>query len=100
MELKKFQVEWNRSLELGVAKLIVKNDDDGAIDLDNDGVADEIEEVCRAAGPMRGVSCRTEEHERCLLSYRGACAMPLVVPRSMRGASCRTEEHERCLLSY
>ena len=44
-EFRRFEQDWKLVLELGVAKLIVKSDDEGAADVDGDGIADEIAEV-------------------------------------------------------
>ena len=44
-EFKRFSSDFARVLELGIDRLITKNDDGGAEDLNNDGMADEVEDV-------------------------------------------------------
>lgn len=41
----RFISDWQSMLRLGLGKMIVKNDDDGAMDEDEDGVPDEVEDV-------------------------------------------------------
>ena len=36
--LARFRAEWNRALELGVVKMVLSHDDDGAADEDGDGI--------------------------------------------------------------
>lgn len=45
VELKRFNVDWQQAVELGVAKLIDKRDDDGFVDDDGDGISNEVEET-------------------------------------------------------
>ena len=41
----RFAVDWQLALRLGVAKMIMDNDEDGKMDDDGDGVPDEVEDV-------------------------------------------------------
>ncbi|KOO21693.1 flagellar associated protein [Chrysochromulina tobinii] len=41
----RFEQDVRRAIRLGLVKLVVRYDDDGAIDLDEDGIPDEVEEV-------------------------------------------------------
>ena len=54
-EFLRFQLDFARVLELGVEKLITKNDDDGGVDLNNDGMADEVEDVLEVMWEYHGV---------------------------------------------
>ena len=45
VEAKRFEVDWERAIDLGLARLIMKRDDDGGTDDDGDGISDEVEEV-------------------------------------------------------
>ena len=48
-ELRMFQVDWEKARKTGgFEKILIKADDDGWVDEDGDGVADEVEEVERA----------------------------------------------------
>eukprot|EP00900_Chrysochromulina_parva_P003245 jgi/Chrpa1/12921/Chrysochromulina_OHIO_Genome00006858-RA len=45
VKLMRFEQDVRRAIRLGLVKLVVRYDDDGAIDLDEDGIPDEVEEV-------------------------------------------------------
>jgi len=45
VKLMRFEQDVRRAIRLGLVKLVVHYDDDGAIDLDEDGIPDEVEEV-------------------------------------------------------
>ena len=55
VEFKRFKHDWNRVLELGIGKLIVRMDDDGDLDVNDDGVADEIEESMEVMWEYHGL---------------------------------------------
>ena len=62
VEWLKLNLDWTRALACGLQGFVLKNDDDGDVDADGDGVFDELGEVLHVAWEHRGAYFRLFDH--------------------------------------